>query len=155
MRVSLLIFSILGLAAIAAFGETGQNAAPQAQGPAKASSAVQIWDDRVFELGQKDPPPTTRKGASGQERYLGSEPDYNSGQRAEWLQTCESLRNDLRAYRDCFAKQKLKSGESLQQSRAEVEGRSALPARNIPIPMYDSEAQRNPAFDATVERTEE
>lgn len=139
-----------------AFAEQGQNTAPQTgqQGP-RGSSAVQIWDDRVFELGEKAPPPTTRKGASGTERYLGPEADYNRGQRDAWLEACEPLKSDLRAYRDCFAKEKRRSGEQIQQNRAEVEGRSALPLRNVPSPSFDSENQRNPAYDVQVERQEE
>jgi hypothetical protein len=146
------IAALLGFAATA-FGESGQNAAPQ--GPSRGTSSVQIWDDRVFDLEPKAPPPETRKGASGAERYLGPDADYNRGQRDRWLEACEPMKNvDLRAYRDCFAQEKRKSGEKLQLDRAEVEGRSSLPLRNVPGPVYD-EPPRNPAFDAQVERTEE
>jgi len=147
-------FLCLFLQAVA-LAESGQNQGPQGQQGPRASSAVQIWDDRVFDLGEKAPPPTTRKSANGTERYLGAEPDYNSGQRDAWLSACEPLKADLRAYRDCIAKEKRRSGEQIQQNRAEVEGRSALPLRNVPSPSFDSENQRNPAYDVQVERQEE
>ena len=75
-----IVFSLVA----SAFAEQGQNAAPQGPGgpgPQRSGSAVQIWDDRVFDLEPKAPPPTTRKGASGTERYLGPDADYNRGQR--------------------------------------------------------------------------
>ncbi len=150
-RFSLLC--LLGLIQSLSFAEQGPNAAPpgqQQQGP--RSSAIQVWDDRVFDLGEKAPPPTTRKGASGTERYLGAEPDYNRGQRDAWLEACEPLKSDLRAYRKCFANEKQRSNEAIQANRAEVEGRSALPMRNVPSPTFDSENQRNPAYDVQVER---
>jgi hypothetical protein len=159
MRRFLTLFLALNFSGLA-LAETAPNAAPQAQGPQapgpkQSGSAVQIWDDRVFDLGEKAAPPDKRKSANGTERYLGAEADYNSGQRTEWLAACEYLKNDLRAYRECFSQQKQKSNERIQQNRAEVEGRSSLPMRNVPLPQYDSESQRNPAFDAQVERTEE
>jgi hypothetical protein len=150
--------SVLVSLSAVALGESGPNAAPQgpgAQGPQRPSSAVQIWDDRVFDLGEKAAPPDRRKSASGTERYLGPEADYNTGQRDRWLGACESVKSDLREYRRCIEAEKLKSRETLQQNRAEVEGRSSLPLRNVPSPLYDSEAQRNPAYDVQIERLEE
>ncbi len=120
----LVITSFLIGFAVPVFAEQGQNPPSQGPGgpsPQRSGSAVQIWDDRVFDLGSKVEPPTTRKGASGTERYLGPDADYNSGQRNKWLSACEPMKNvDLRAYRDCFANERRKSNELTEQNRAEV-----------------------------------
>lgn len=157
-RFSLLC--LLVMAGSSARAELGQNPAPQGQQPQQQqgprSSAVQIWDDRVFDLGEKAPPPTTRKSANGTERYLGPDADYNSGQRGEWLATCEAYRADLRSYRDCFDREKRKASDKVKADRDEVESRTSVPLRNVPLPKYDSEGgPRNPTFDVQIEREEE
>lgn len=147
---------ILGFAFAARAENQPQPGAPQPQNQGPRSSAVQVWDDRVFDLEPKSPPPTTRKSANGTERYLGADPDYNQGQREQAMEVCAGLKNtDLRAYRKCFADEIGKGRDSVRRNQAEIEGRTSLPLRNVPAPLYDSENQRNPAYDVQVERAEE
>lgn len=146
---------LVSLSALAEGGGTAQQG-PAQPGVVRGSSFIQVFDDSVFNLEPKNPPPTTRKSASGAERYVGEEADYNSGQRREWLDACEPMKNvDLRAYRECFNNERRRANDRLRQNQAEVENRTSVPLRNVPEPIYDSEAERNPAYDVEVERIEE
>ena len=107
--------------------QQGQNSQQQqggVRGPARIGSAVQVFDDRVFDsIGVVPTAPPTRTSAAGTTRYLAPEADYNSGQVQQWMQTCAPLKSlDPGSYRDCYVNEKRKSAEDLRRSLAEVEG---------------------------------
>lgn len=109
----------------------------QGQTAAPANRGIQIFDDRVFKLSVDEVKPTTRKSPNGSERTLAEEPDYNTAQREQWIQTCSpQSQKSQRAFKDCFEKEKRKSRDSLNRRVNEVESRQAEPLRNQP-PIVD------------------
>lgn len=106
-------------------------AAPAQQAPAPANRGIQIFDDRVFKLSVDEEKPKTRKSASGTERTIAEEPDYNTEQRDQWIQTCSPMgKKSQRAYKECYEGEKRKSRESGKRRINEIERRQEQPLRN-------------------------
>lgn len=123
---------------IPAFSETAPvaPAAPviiQPANPAPSYRGQPIFSDSVFNnVGKEDSGPTTSKSPySGAVRGMGSEADYNSVQRDEWIAKCEPQKNQsAQAFKDCFQTERKKNLELLKSNREAVERRQGLPYRN-------------------------
>jgi hypothetical protein len=87
----------------------------------------------VFDLESKNPPPATSKGSiEGAERYYGDSPNYNTEQRAKWLEICEPKKSvDFEAYRECYQNEKKKSAEALREKLEATERGQSQPLRNV------------------------
>lgn len=109
------------LVALNLYGEGPQSAKPSTPSSSGTGSTpstiqrVQVFDDRVFELGvDKSAPTTSKSGTTGTERYLAEEPDYNTGQRNEWLQKCSGEANS-KAFSECFTREKERGRQQLRE----------------------------------------
>ena len=108
-------------------------AAPPAGGTAIVVTTPQkAPEPSVFDLESKNPAPKASKGSSqGVERFYGEEPDYNTEQRARWLQICEPKKAvDFNAYRECYENEKQKTLRGLKLNRERVEKRQGQRFRN-------------------------
>ncbi len=144
------VFLVFGMAS-SAFAELSPAApASGAQGaatsPAPVPRGIKVFDDRVFELSRDTQPAgTTKSPVTGQQRYLGEEPDYNYVQRDQWLQTCAPLRDqDSKEYRDCFNREKGKTMSDVL-TRLNEGVRTVAPERDQ-IPLLEDTQRREPAF---------
>ena len=106
----------------------------------------------VFDSPKNTTPKTLRSAVSGADRYVGEEPDYNTEQRAEWLEICAPKKNDpdIKAYGVCYENEKKKSAASLRQNLEG--GRRQAPLLNSAdsslsnLPSLDEKPQ-SPAFE--------
>jgi hypothetical protein len=99
-------------------------------------SKPSIWDDKVFDLPKTDVNPKS-------DRYQGDPPSYTSEQRDQWLENCAAVKEDPKAYRECFNGEKKKSAKNLRESFERVERKQSEPFRSAPNP--DLESPRTPA----------
>jgi hypothetical protein len=150
---------LLVFCTVPAAAETSPPTAPAgAVGNPSQGAPQKPPEPSVFDLQSKPGPITTKSAATGTERFVGSEPEYNTEQRAKWLETCEPRKAvDYNAYRECYQNEKKKSAaavrESIESTERRLNGstyRNSAPRENTP------DAQpRNPAFDVQVESTKE
>ncbi len=126
--------------AFAENGNSGNSGAPQTTPNSSTNSTVKIFSDDVFKLDTTSPPSggsykTTPKGNTV---YTAEEPDYNTQQYETWKKSCEHLRENPAAYRDCFQSEKSadlnKKKDSPSKSPASRKG-SSVPTVADP---YDS-----------------
>ena len=97
--------------------ETAKSAEEKPAAKSKAGPGVDNWDDRVFDVQKPPSGPKTSKGVmSGTERYLAEEPEYNSKQREEWLDTCSKYKENSKAYRDCYGAERKRSAGKVKES---------------------------------------
>lgn len=158
MKCALALFLAISGSIVSA--ESGSSAAPQQAQPnitvniqpspaPNPYAGQKIFSDGVFDsVGKDSKGPTTSKSAySGSERVMGDEPDYNSRQRKQWVDTCTpSLKSgDMSAYRTCFENERKKSSDEIARNREEIERRQNTPLRNSQaLPGVDD--ARGPAF---------
>jgi hypothetical protein len=127
--------------AFAENGNSGNSGAPQTTPNSSTNSTVKIFSDDVFKLDSGAQPSgggsykTTPKGNTV---YTAEEPDYNTQQYETWKKSCEHLRENPAAYRDCFQSEKSadlnKKKDSPSKSPASRKG-SSVPTVADP---YDS-----------------
>ena len=132
-----------------ALAETTTTGSAPNPGPAPAPQGrgIQIFDDRVFDLKPSETKPTTRKSSvTGSERFLADEPDYNSEQREQWIESCQPQRDkNLQAFRDCFNGQKRKAKQDLRNKFDKVESEQDIPLEKR-LPSSDKSPSSAPAF---------
>ena len=113
----------------------------------QANRGIQVFDDRVFDLGTQSSPPTTSKGG----RNLDSEPDYNSQQRQEWIDKCsERGKESSKAFKECFSEQKNRTLGKVRERASEVEQKLA-PPKTRSAPILDESRPAEPAFGGVEE----
>jgi hypothetical protein len=120
---------------------SGNSGAPQTTPNSSTNSTVKIFSDDVFKLDSGSQPSgggsykTTPKGNTV---YTAEEPNYNTQQYEAWKKSCEHLRENPAAYRDCFQSEKSadlnKRKDSPSKSPASRKG-SSVPTVADP---YDS-----------------
>lgn len=147
-----------GLAAILwgsvvwAEAQVGQPIPPQT--PLQNPNVLPSFDAGFFSsgAGTGNSPTAAQPGAAtAGGRYLAEDADYNTAQRAGWVQTCGALKDsDTRAYRDCFQRERTKSQKALKENFDEVERRQASPFRNT-APNPAESLQKEPAFGGVLE----
>lgn len=124
-----------------AVAENSNSGAPQTSPNSSTNSTVKIFSDDVFKLDSGAQPSggggykTTPKGNTV---YTAEEPNYNTQQYEAWKKSCEHLRENPAAYRDCFQSEKSadlnKKKDSPSKSPASRKG-SSVPTVEDP---YDS-----------------
>lgn len=127
--------AIAFIASIAVVSSVNSETAPNPQPtstPGSQIQRVQVFDDRVFILGSDKPPPSTSKSTtSGAERYLADDPDYNTGQRNEWINNCSSTK-DQKAFKECFEKQRSEGRQRIKENMNRSGGDVRSPWRGDP-----------------------
>ena len=128
------VLTIFTIASALALAESPP--APQGAPQQPASRGVQVFSDDVFDLTPKTAPAKT-KGADG--RYYDGEPEYNTAQRAQWLETCAPQKDvDSQAYRDCYDAEKRKSLDGVRRQKDDIERRQSNPLRRgSSVPLLD------------------
>lgn len=136
--------------ALAENGNAGNAGAPQTTPNSSTSSTVKIFSDDVFKVDSGAQPTggggykTTPKGNTV---YMAEEPNYNTQQYEAWKKSCEHLRENPAAYRDCFQSEKSadlnKKKDSPSKSPASRKG-SSLPTVEDP---YDSVGEPHDSED--------
>lgn len=103
---------------------------------------ITIFNNEVFDFPSDRPQPETKVSpVTGEKRYLGDEPDYNSEQRQSWIDKCSGKEN----FRDCFQNEKKASQDQQRQQFNSVERNQAQPYSD-PASVPDSSDKREPAF---------
>ena len=97
------------------------------------SGVIKVFSNDVFDLSPKTPAPTTRKGLSGKERYLGPSTNTNWLQDQRNRESCTpEMDNGMASFRNCVKDLRQRDAEMLQQSYDAVERRQGTPLRNRP-----------------------
>lgn len=113
----------------------------------------------VFDPPKKDSAPRTTKSAvSGTDRFFGDDPDYNTEQRQQWLDTCAPKKEtDFAAYRECYQNEKRKSKAEIQRRFDQTERRQQGILRNTgSVPSLGDSPGGSPSFGgAEVESVKE
>lgn len=142
MRRVLCASLFLSSFAFAEIATPGTPQQPQQQQP--QNRGVKVFDDGVFVLSSDKKEPTTTKSQTGAERPLASEPDYNTEQREQWLETCAPQQEaNPKGYRDCYKREKKKTTDANKRRMNSVNEREKQQFRTAePIP--DSAPLGNP-----------
>ena len=146
----LLVLALLLISFAASADESLEKGKKSYGGPAAGSDTgtrpqqhrgIQVFDDKVFDLGSQTAAPSTSKGG----RQLDSEPDYNTDQRQDWIDKCrERGKESSKAFKECFSDEKNRSLGKVRERASEVEQKLSPKTRSAPLP--DESRPGEPAF---------
>ena len=125
------LFAIALAVAATARAESGFYSPPAANPPANGAGAQPGQTaaggqapagPSVFDLQKPSGPKTTKSSTSGTERFYGDDPDYNTAQREQWIQSCEAEKNkSMEDFRRCYQERKKGSNADLRRRFDRVE----------------------------------
>lgn len=82
--------------------------------PPNNSNNIQVFDNKVFDIGGGNGAPETRTSAGGNTRYLDKEKEYNTNteQRSRYIRSCEKYKDiSSEQFRNCVAGEQAKDSK--------------------------------------------